>query len=117
MLEKTAGDFLEAVPTSPGYLMDPHVLTQALHDMGSPLSTLRVLLELLRLTGGSPQTREELIEMLNCQVTDLAERLGALMKDVGAADQGSSGSLNPLGNRSATTRPGRSDRLAWQDGR
>jgi len=64
----------------------PATKMEALHDMGSPLSAMRVLLELLRLTGGKAESRVELIAMLDNQVTELAERVEALLKQLGPGE-------------------------------
>jgi K+-sensing histidine kinase KdpD len=81
-LSSTCGE-LDGIETG----VDPpepriELLRQALHDMGSPLSVMRILVELLRLTGSRPESRDELIEMLDNQVADLGKRVEGLLKEV-----------------------------------
>jgi hypothetical protein len=54
-------------------------LTKAVHDMRSPLSSMRVALEVMSVTGGDPERRVKLVEILNSNVDELAHQLEALM--------------------------------------
>ena len=55
-------------------------LRLAVHDLGSPLSAFRVLVEVLRLTDGDAERKTELLNMMESQVDELAVGLEALMK-------------------------------------
>ena len=80
-------DEMDEIPIDgDGLVPGQEILRRSLHDMGSPLSAMRVLLELLRLTGSCPGKRNELVGMLDLQVTDLAERLEGLLKELGPVD-------------------------------
>jgi hypothetical protein len=56
------------------------VVSQSLHDMGSPLLAIQVLLELLRIDGSCRQSREEILGKLDSQVTEMVDLLDVLRK-------------------------------------
>ncbi len=101
------------------------ILNRSLHEMGSPLSAMRVLLELMRVTGSCRNDREKLTGMLDSQVTEMAERLEALVKEFAPTDLDGlistrdpealkAGNFNSPGDGSATTLPGEPDPRALQ---
>lgn len=55
-------------------------LRLAVHDLGSPLSAIRVLVEVLRLTGEDAQRKVELLDMMESQVDELVVGLKGLTK-------------------------------------
>lgn len=55
-------------------------LRLAVHDLGSPLSAIRVLLEVLRLTGDDAERKVELLNMMESQVEELAVGLEGMKK-------------------------------------
>ena len=55
-------------------------LRLAVHDLGSPLSAIRVLIEVLRLTGDDAARKVELLNMMESQVDELAVGVEALTK-------------------------------------
>ena len=63
---------------------DPRVLQTELrrivHDLGSPLSAIRVLVEVLRLTEDDLQKKAELLDMMESQVAEMAIGLEALVQ-------------------------------------
>ena len=63
-------------------------LAETLHDMGSPLTAMRVLLEVLRRTDQNSASRNELIGLLDNQVTEMAGCLESLLKGLAATDAG-----------------------------
>lgn len=65
-------------------------LRLAVHDLGSPLSAFRVLVEVLRLTDGDAERKTELLNMMESQVDELAVGLEALMKYLTPVEGGGS---------------------------
>jgi hypothetical protein len=57
------------------------IVAKAVHDMRTPLSSMRISLEVLRMTGADAQQRGKLIAMLDKQVDELAGLLEMLSKD------------------------------------
>ena len=55
-------------------------LRMAVHDLGSPLSAIRVLVEVLRLTDDDAARKIELLDMMESQVEEMAVGLEALRK-------------------------------------
>ncbi len=57
------------------------ILRKAVHDMKTPLSSMRVTLEVLRMTGGDSEIHRKLIATLDHQVDELARQVDVLAKD------------------------------------
>ena len=55
-------------------------LRLAVHDLGSPLSAIRVLVEVLRLSGDDAARKIELLDMMESQVEEMAVGIEALRK-------------------------------------
>ena len=55
-------------------------LRRIVHDLGSPLSAIRVLVEVLRLTEDDLQKKAELLDMMESQVAEMAIGLEALVQ-------------------------------------
>ena len=60
------------------------IVGKAVHDMKTPLSSLRVTLEILRMTSGGSEAHGKLIAMLDNQVNELARQLDTLANDPAA---------------------------------
>ncbi len=60
------------------------ILPKAVHDMKTPLSTMRVTLEVLRMTCGDSEDLGKLIAMLENQVNELTGQLDTLATDPAA---------------------------------
>lgn len=59
------------------------IVAQAVHDLRTPLSSLRVTLEVLRMTPSDPEAHAKLIGMMGRQVDLIADLLETLSKDPG----------------------------------
>lgn len=68
------------------------ILANAVHDMRTPLSAMRVTLEVLRITTSDTEGSSKLVGMLDNQVNELAEMLEILVKNPGAYAAPSPGS-------------------------
>ena len=55
-------------------------MRRAVHDLGSPLSAIRVLLQVVRLTEDEPERKAELLDMMESQVDEMAVGLEALVQ-------------------------------------
>jgi len=60
------------------------IIPKAVHDMKTPLSSMRVTLEILRMTSADAEAHGKLIVMLEKQVNELAEQLDTLVTDPAA---------------------------------
>ncbi|MES2920575.1 MAG: histidine kinase dimerization/phospho-acceptor domain-containing protein [Verrucomicrobiota bacterium] len=60
------------------------ILPKAVHDMRTPLSSMRVTLEILRMTCGESEAHGKLIAMMEKQVNELAVQLHTLATDPAA---------------------------------
>jgi signal transduction histidine kinase len=57
---------------------------KAVHDMKTPLSSMRVTLEILRMTCGDSEPHGKLIAMLDTQVNEIARQIDTLAKNPAA---------------------------------
>ena len=84
LLDQGLLDLKSAFNASPPMIDNPRVLQTELrrivHDLGSPLSAIRVLVEVLRLTEDDLQKKAELLDMMESQVAEMAIGLEALVQ-------------------------------------
>ena len=57
------------------------VLAKAVHDMRTPLSSMRTSLEVLRMVAGDPEKSERLLMLMNKQVDEMAGHLDTLARN------------------------------------
>ena len=64
------------------------VVAQAVHDLSTPLSTMRTSLEILRLTSSDPEAAAKAIGILEAQIDMLTAQLVALRDNPGSILKG-----------------------------
>ena len=64
------------------------VVAQAVHDLSTPLATLRTSLEILRLTSSDPEAAAKAIGILEAQIDMLTTQLVALRDNPGSILKG-----------------------------
>jgi hypothetical protein len=82
-LEHARGDLspMNEFETGDGDLWQ-QFLTRSIHDMRTPLSSMRVALEVMRVTGDDAEARRKLLGILNSNVDELAEMLEIFLKEL-----------------------------------
>jgi len=70
-----------AAPSPDEPLPWERIIAKATHDMKTPLSSIRVTLEILRMTCGGAEAPVKLVAMIDSQVNELVKLLETLEND------------------------------------
>ncbi len=62
----------------------PEIVSKAVHDMRTPLSSIRTTLEIFRMVGGGSEKEMKLIGVLDRQVDELNALMETLLNDPAA---------------------------------